>query len=120
MFKTTIYKVIEPLGTNVKYCLGEDLGKYRGVKKPINILIPDKLFPSDDLSGTVYLKLNGPKGKYSLLKYVLTTDLYNQKPAIRWYDDEHKYWRSVSLEVEGETKPGIEPMDISEDDDDGQ
>lgn len=106
MFKTTIYKVVEPLGTNVKYCLGEDLGKYRGLKKPIDILIPDKLFPSDDLSGTVYLKLNGPNGKYSLLKYVLDTDRY-QKPCIKWYDDEHKYWRSVSLEVEGETVSSV-------------
>lgn len=119
MFKTTIYKVVEPLGTNVRYCLGEDLGKYRGLKRPIDILIPDKLLPSTDASGTVYLKLNGPKGKYSLLKYVLETDRY-QKPCIRWYDDEHKYWRSVSLEVDGEKKPGIEPMDISEDDDDDQ
>lgn len=106
MFKTTIYKVIEPLGTNVKYCLVEDLGKYRGLKKPIDILIPDKLFPSDDLSGTVYLKLNGPNGKYSLLKYVLDTDQY-QKPCIKWYDGEHKYWRSVSLEVEGETVSSV-------------
>ena len=92
-----ILKVIEPMGENVHYCVWKDLDKYHGLKTPIEIKIPDRFLPSDDLEGNVYLKLNGQKGKYFLLENVLVTDRY-QNPALKWFDETYKFWRTVSLE----------------------
>lgn len=91
-----IWKVSEMLGEKVHYCVAGEYDKFSGVHTIVTIDIPYRFYPSDDLEGNVYLKMNGADGKYSLLENVLDADIFGQ-PVLKWHDDKLGCTRTATL-----------------------
>ena len=97
--RANVWRISEMLGEKVTYCVPgspKSVNCGSGIKTLIAIDIPDRFLPSDDLEGNVYLKMNGPDGKYSLLENALDADIFGQ-PILKWYDDKLKCTRTITL-----------------------
>lgn len=90
-----IWKVSEMLGEKVHYCVAGEYDKFSGVHTIVAIDIPERFCPEHN-DGTVYLKMNGADGKYSLLENVLDADIFGQ-PVLKWHDDKLGCTRTATL-----------------------
>lgn len=95
-----IWKVSDHFGEETHYAVAGEYEKYKGIHTPVTIDIPERFCP-EYTDGTVYLKMNGPEGKYSLLENVLGCDIFGQ-PVLRWYDDKLGCTRTATLKIEKE------------------
>lgn len=90
-----IWKISEMLGEKIHYVVSGDYDKYSGIHTLVEIDIPERFCP-EETDGVVYLKLNGPEGKYSLLENVLDCDIFGQ-PVLKWHDDKLGCTRTSTL-----------------------